>query len=184
MVQLEDYIPVVGQSTVDELSLLARRLEGKQIQNINSTAVGGGVAEILTRMIPLLNQMGVQARWEVIKGDEKFFVVTKKFHNGLHGVPVAVSNDEYDWFMEVNRQNAREFQFADIVFVHDPQPVALVERRNETGGKWVWRCHIDFSKPDKNIWKFLEQHIIRYDAAVFSAPAFARRLPIPQVLIS
>ncbi|HEY5615577.1 MAG TPA: glycosyltransferase [Bacteroidota bacterium] len=184
MVKLEDYIPIVGASTVDELRLLAKHLEQKKIQNINSTAVGGGVAEILTRMIPLLNQMGVQARWDVIKGDEKFFAVTKKFHNGLHGVPTTVSNDEYEWFLEINRQNAEQMQFEDVVFVHDPQPVALIEKRQHIGKNWIWRCHIDFSKPDKNIWKFLEQYITRYDSAVFSAPAFARRLPIPQVLIA
>ncbi|HEY4613043.1 MAG TPA: glycosyltransferase [Bacteroidota bacterium] len=184
MVKLEDYIPIVGKPVVDELAMLARHLEGKQIQNINSTAVGGGVAEILTRMIPLLNQMGVQARWDVIKGDEKFFVVTKKFHNGLHGVPVSVTDDEYEWFLDMNRQNAEQMQFGDVVFIHDPQPVALVEKRQQLGRNWIWRCHIDFSRPDKNIWKFLEQFITRYDAAVFSAPAFARRLPIPQVLIA
>lgn len=184
MLRIEDYTPIVGQSTIDELFLLAKHLEGKHIQNINSTAVGGGVAEILSRMVPLLNQLGVQARWDVIKGDEKFFVTTKKFHNGLHGLPVTVSSDEYEWFLEVNRQNARELPFAEIVFIHDPQPVVLVEQRKQAGGRWLWRCHIDFSKPDKQIWMFLQQFIAQYDAAVFSAPAFARRLPMPQVLIS
>ncbi len=184
MLQLEQYIPIVGKPTIDELFLLAKHLEGKSIQNINSTAVGGGVAEILTRMIPLLNQLGVQARWDVIKGDEKFFVVTKKIHNGLHGVPVSVSAEEFEWFVEINRENAKELQFADIVFVHDPQPIALVEQRSSHGGNWVWRCHIDFSRPDKTIWKFLERYIAQYEAAVFSAPAFARRLGIPQVLIA
>ena len=167
MVRIEDYIPIVGQPTIDELFHLSKHLEGKHIQNINSTAVGGGVAEILTRMIPLLNQLGVMARWDVIKGNEKFFVVTKKFHNGLHGVPVDVSKEEYDWFLEVNRENAAAMSFDDIVFVHDPQPVALIERRNDIGKNWIWRCHIDFSRPDKKIWRFLEQYITRYDAAVF-----------------
>ncbi len=184
MIKIEDYSPVVGQATIDELYLLAKSLEGKQIQNINSTAVGGGVAEILTRMIPLLNQLGVQARWDVIKGDEKFFGTTKKMHNGLHGVPAEISDDEYEWFLEVNRKNAEEISFGDIVYVHDPQPIALIEKRAQLGKNWVWRCHIDFSKPVQSIWKFLAQFIKRYDAAVFSAPAFARKLPIPQVLIS
>jgi trehalose synthase len=184
MVRIEDYAPIVGQPVVDELFQLAEHIKGKRVQNINSTAVGGGVAEILTRVIPLLNQLGVLARWDVIKGNEKFFVVTKKFHNGLHGVPVDISKEEYDWFLEVNRQNAAEMSFEDIVFVHDPQPVALVEQRKNIGKNWIWRCHIDFSRPDKNIWKFLEQYILRYDAAVFSAPAFARKLSIPQVLIA
>jgi trehalose synthase len=184
MIRIEDYIPIVGSATVDELGLLANRLRGTTIQNINSTAVGGGVAEILSRMIPLLGQLGVKAVWDVIKGDEKFFVTTKKFHNGLHGVPVEVAPDEYAHFLEVNRDNADQFKFADIVFVHDPQPIALVEKREAVGKKWVWRCHIDFSRPDPAIWDFLKRFIVRYDSTVFSAPAFAQKLPIPQVLIA
>jgi trehalose synthase len=183
MVRIEDYTEIVGQPTIDELFHLSKHLEGKRIQNVNSTAVGGGVAEILTRMIPLLNQLGVQARWDVIKGNEKFFVVTKKFHNGLHGVPVSVSKEEFEWFQEVNRENAAEMSFEDIVFIHDPQPIGLIERRKDVGRNWIWRCHIDFSRPDKTIWDFLERYIRLYDSAVFSAPSFARRLSIPQVLV-
>ena len=184
MIHIEDYIPIVGQATVDELGLLADRLRGKAIQNINSTAVGGGVAEILSRMIPLLSQLGVSAAWDVIKGDEKFFAVTKKFHNGLHGVPVEIEAGEYAHFIEVNRYNAEQIRFGDIVFVHDPQPIALVEKRGAIGKNWLWRCHIDFSRPDPKIWEFLRQFIPRYDAAVFSAPAFSQKLSIPQVLIA
>ena len=183
MTKIEEYAPIIGQSALDDLFLLASRLQGKSIQNINSTAVGGGVAEILTRMIPLLKELGVDARWDVIKGNEKVFAVTKKFHNGLHGVPVEVGDEELEGFLEANRENAAEMQFADIVFVHDPQPIALVEKRKEIGRNWIWRCHIDFSQPDPRIWKFLETYVNQYDAAVFSAPAFARELPIPQVLI-
>jgi trehalose synthase len=184
MIRIEDYIPIVGQATVEELGLLADRLRGKAIQNINSTAVGGGVAEILSRMIPLLSQLGVSAAWDVIKGDEKFFAITKKFHNGLHGVPVEIDAGEYAHFLEVNRYNAEQIRFGDIVFVHDPQPIALVEKRAAIGKNWLWRCHIDFSRPDPKIWEFLRQFIPRYDAAVFSAPAFSQKLPIPQVLIA
>jgi trehalose synthase len=184
MTHIEEYAPIVGQATVEELRLLAERLRGKTIQNINSTSVGGGVAEILSRMIPLLKELGVEARWDVIKGDEKYFVTTKKFHNGLHGVAVEVGADEYAYFLEVNRYNADEFQFGDVVFVHDPQPIALVEKRAALGKHWVWRCHIDFSSPDPQIWEFLRQFVLDYQAAVFSAPAFSRQLPIPQVLIA
>jgi len=184
MIRIEDYVPIVGEATVEELFLLAERLRGKTIQNINSTAVGGGVAEILSRMIPLLDQVGVKATWDVIKGDEKFYVTTKKFHNGLHGVPVEIGADEYEHFVEVNRYNAEQFRFADIVFVHDPQPVALIEKRRTLGKNWVWRCHIDFSRPDPKIWDFLQRYIVEYDSAVFSAPAFSQKLAIPQVLIA
>jgi trehalose synthase len=184
MPAIEEYQNIVGPAAIDELYRLAGHLRGQVVQNINSTAVGGGVAEILNRMIPLLRQLGVEARWDVIKGDEHFFVVTKKFHNALHGVPVEVNQGELDLFIEVNKRNAAEMQFADIVFVHDPQPIALVNERYAQGKHWIWRCHIDFSQPEPRIWQFLEKYIRQYDAAVFSAPAFGRPLPIPQVLIS
>ncbi len=184
MARIEDYVPIVGQAAVDELLLLARHLEGKTIQNINSTAVGGGVAEILSRIVPLMKRGGLDVRWDVIKGDERFFSITKKMHNGLHGVAVAISESEEEYFLDVNRENADALSFADFVVVHDPQPIALVDRRTVVGGRWAWRCHIDFSKPDAKIWNFLERFVRVYDVAIFSAPAFARDLPIPQVLIS
>ena len=184
MVRIEDYAPTVGAAGIEELKLLADRLRGKTLQNVNSTAVGGGVAEILSRMIPLLNQLGVDAVWHVIKGDEKFFATTKKIHNGLHGVPVEIRPEEYEHFLEVNRENAEQMRFGDLVYVHDPQPIALVEKRDVVGKNWVWRCHIDFSQPNPEIWQFMKRFIDRYDAAVFSAPAFSQALPISQVLIT
>lgn len=174
----------MGEAPIKELYHLSERLQDVTIQHINSTAVGGGVAEILTRMIPLLKQLGVTTRWDVIRGNEKFFSTTKKMHNGVHGVRTEISDEEYEHFLAVNRENAEDMTFGDIVFVHDPRPIALVERREVIGRRWLWRCHIDFSRPDPGIWRFLEGSIPRYDAAVFSAPAFARALPIPQVLIS
>lgn len=182
---IKDYAAIVGQSIIDELFLLAERLKGKTVQNINSTAVGGGVAEILTRMIPLLKQLGVEARWDVIKGDERFFNITKKMHNALHGVSTAFTSDDFDYFLAINRENAQNLgTFADAVFVHDPQPIALVEKKKEQGHKWAWRCHIDFTQPQTDVISFLEDYIGQYDAAVFSAPAFSRPLKIPQMLIS
>jgi trehalose synthase len=184
MLGIDNYIPIVGQGVIDELRFLAERLEGRKIQNINSTAVGGGVAEILTRMIPLLKQIGVNAYWDVIKGNDRFFAITKKFHNALHGVDIKILKDEYDYFLEVNRQNAGEMpQWGDIVFVHDPQPIALVEIKQNIGNKWIWRCHIDFTQPQSDIINFLNNYIEMYDSAVFSAPAFSRDLSIPQLLI-
>lgn len=184
MPRIEDYTTLVGKPAIDELLLFADRLQGKTIQNINSTSVGGGVAEILSRMVPLMKQLGLDVRWNVIKGNEKFFVITKKLHNALHGVPVEISDDEFEYFLVINHENIGELDSSDIVVVHDPQPVALIERRQELAGRWVWRCHIDFSKPEPRTWRFLEHYVQQYDAAVFSAPAFARDLPIPQVLIS
>lgn len=183
MAKIEDYIPIVGKPVIDDLRLLGQRLTGKVVQNINSTSMGGGVAEILNCMIPLLKELGVDARWDVIKGGEQFFEVTKKFHNALHGRPEEISRRDIDVFLDTNRRNAEEIQsYGDIVFVHDPQPVALVDRKS--GNKWVWRCHVDVSSPDQRVWKFIKEFVVRYDAAVFSAPNFTQELPIRQFLIS
>lgn len=183
--KLQDYVPIVGRSTIEELSALAGKLSGKVLQNINSTFTGGGVAEILTRMVPLLNQLGVNTRWTTIKGSEEFFSVTKKFHNALHGRKEHISPEDYSLFLEVNKRNTEKLEFqGDIIFIHDPQPVALVTEKKELGEKWIWRCHIDVSNPDRKVWEFVRNFIIEYDAAVFSAPNFAQQLPIRQFLIS
>ena len=183
MIKLEDYIPVVGQSVIDDLRLISENLRGKVVQNINSTPVGGGVAEILNRMVPLLKEMGIDARWDVIKGGKQFFEVTKKFHNALHGKPEEITSYDFEVFMETGRANLEELDtYGDIVFVHDPQPITLVQKRAEN--RWVWRCHIDVSHPNMEVWNFLKDFIVRYDASVFSAPGFSQPLPIRQFLIS
>lgn len=185
MATLEDYAQHVGSETIEELKLVASRLSGVVVQNINSTAVGGGVAEILMRMVPLLHELGINARWDVIKGGERFFEVTKKMHNALHGQRVEFSKDEIDLFLETSEMNEKEMHLhGDIMFIHDPQPCALIRRKKDLGRKWIWRCHIDFSRPDPFTWKFLKEYIEQYDVSVFSAPSFARELSIPQALIS
>lgn len=183
MASIEEYISIVGQSIVDDLRLLAERLKGKIIQHINSTSVGGGVAEILNCMVPLLRELGVDVRWDLIKGGEQFFAVTKKFHNALHGRPEEIGQRDFDIFMETNQKNIEEVNtYGDIVFVHDPQPIALIKKK--TSNKWLWRCHIDISNPNQRVWEFLRDFVVDYDAAVFSAPAFSQKLPIRQFLIS
>jgi len=185
MSRISDYEPIVGAEVINELKMLAEKLEGRVIQNINSTSVGGGVAEILGRMVPLQRDLGVDARWDVIKGGEKYFQVTKKFHNALHGSKVEISKDDYEIFLETTRANIEQIDFyGDIVFIHDPQPVGLVEKKKYLKNRWVWRCHIDFTNPDPGIWNFIKSFVEQYDGSVFSAPAFARQLPIRQFLIS
>lgn len=180
---IDRYKPIVGPSIIEDLKLLGHKLQGKRIQHINSTAVGGGVAEILNRMVPLLRELGVDTRWDVIKGGDDFFQVTKKFHNLLHGGSDGITVDDFKAFLETSQINAEEIACdGDIVFVHDPQPVALVQNRKEN--KWIWRCHVDVSNPNPVVWKFLRDYIVRYDAAVFSAPAFAQQLPIRQILVA
>ncbi|MBI4833761.1 MAG: glycosyltransferase [Planctomycetes bacterium] len=185
MSKLQDYNRIIGQEVLDELFLLGNKLEGLTVQNINSTAVGGGVAEILNRMIPLLKEVGINARWDVIKGGEQFFSMTKKMHNAMHGQKESFTDDEFDLFREVNNANLREMDFAgDIIFIHDPQPIALIEKRKEIGRNWLWRCHIDSSAPLPAVWQFLLPYIEQYDAAVFSAPAYAQPIKIKQLLIA
>ncbi|MDD5557835.1 MAG: glycosyltransferase [bacterium] len=183
MPALDDYAPIVGTAVLDDLRLLADRLRGRVVQFVNSTAVGGGVAEILNRMVPLLRDLGVDARWDVIKGGDRFFNVTKKIHNALHGKVEEFGEEDVEAFMETSRRNIAELEtYGDVVFIHDPQPIALVEKKAHD--RWIWRCHVDVSAPDRRVWEFLEGFITRYDAAVFSAPSFSQRLPIRQFLVA
>jgi len=185
-VDINDYAPIIGQPVLDELRLLASCMEGKVIQNINSTAVGGGVAEILVHMIPLLKQLGIDARWDVIKGNERFFTITKNIHNALHGKDIELSPEDIAIFLEVNRANAAEMEFSsDIVFIHDPQPISLIENKPANGAKWIWRCHIDIVEAALPAIDFVKTYANRYSAAVFSSPTFSRPdFIIPQALIS
>ncbi|MFI5364830.1 MAG: glycosyltransferase [Candidatus Binatia bacterium] len=185
MSQLDQYEEFVGSGTLDELRLLARRLEGKRIVTVNSTAVGGGVAEILNRLVPLSHEMGINIRWDVIKGGDDFFAVTKRMHNALHGKAEVFTARDYEVFRETTRRNLDMMDLdADIVFIHDPQPAGLIAARHADRGRWVWRCHIDVSAPQPDVWDFLAGDIARYDATVFSAPQFARDLACPQVMIA
>ncbi len=181
---LSDYEPIVGEQVLDELRLLARKLEGKRVLHVNSTAVGGGVAEILNRMVPLLNELGVDCRWEVIKGGEAFYAVTKKMHNALHGTGQTFHPEDFSLFEQVQKDNLQAMALdGDIVFIHDPQPIGLIHKKAAGNAKWLWRCHVDVSMPDPTVWAFLRPFVEQYDKAVFSAPAFSQQLLIPQALI-
>jgi trehalose synthase len=183
MSHIDDYREVVPKGTVDFLKRLAEQVKGRKILHINSTNLGGGVAEMLRSHIPLLQDVGIEAQWQTISGAEEFFNITKSFHNALQGQDQHLSQQMLQTYLEVNRENARRLSFdADYVVIHDPQPAALIESRL-TKSKWVWRCHIDISRPQWKVWSFLKQFVANYDAAIFSLPRFAQRLPIPQFLI-
>jgi len=133
---LQAYEPFVGAATIEDLRLLGEQLRGRQVQHVNSTAVGGGVAEILTRLTPLLREVGLDARWDVIRGGEQFFAVTKTIHNALHGQPGALSDHDIAVFRETTEENLRTLVLSDdIVFIHDPQPAGLIQRR-APGSRW------------------------------------------------
>ncbi len=183
MTKIEEYIPIVGEAVISDLKLLAEKLKGKTVQQVNSTAVGGGVAEILNKMVPLLNEFGINTKWEVIKGGEGFFTATKKFHNALHGSPEEITDHDFEVFLETSKKNIEELNiYADIVVIHDPQPIALI--RKKTNNKWIWRCHIDVSNPNQKVWDFLRDFMTQYDSSIFSSPNFAQNLPIRQFLIA
>jgi trehalose synthase len=182
--QLDAYAAVVGESEIGALRVFARQLQGRRVKMVNSTSVGGGVAEILNRLVPLLDELGIATRWDVLKGGNQFFAVTKAFHNALHGAPYDGHPDWFDLFLATNEENRRHMEFdEDIVVIHDPQPVALVQARDGSKGRWIWRCHIDLSHPSREVWDFLRPFVERYDASVFSDPAFTQGLKIPQYLV-
>jgi len=150
---------------------------------VNSTAMGGGVAEMLNRLIPLLNELEVTTHWDVITGGNDFFEVTKAFHNALHGGEYVLTKEAREIFLMYNEQNRQRIQFSEDLFVmHDPQPAGLIRARERSGGRWIWRCHIDLSNPHPDVWGFLRPMIEEYDAAIFSSPSFARQLATLQYL--
>ena len=182
-VPLDDYSGVVGAGEIDEMRALANPLSGRTVQMVNSTAVGGGVAEMLNRLVPLAEELGLNIRWEVMTGGDDFFEVTKAFHNALHGEAYHPEPAHFEIFRAYNEQNVKRIPLdAEFVIIHDLQPAGLIEARQQKAGRWIWRCHIDLSHPNPSVWSFLESYVSQYDGAIFSSPQFARQLPIPQHL--
>ena len=182
--KLKDYEEIVGQEALSELAFLGEKVGKRRVLHISSTREGGGVAEILHRLIPLLNELGVEARWEVMEGRTEFFEVTKAFHNALQGQELSFSQDMLDTYLITNHDNARRIDLdADLIMVHDPQPAAMVRHRDKDQ-KWVWRCHIDLSHPHPKLWNYLGAYISKYDASVFHMAKFTQKLDIPQFVIT
>lgn len=184
---LEQYAEVAGHDAVDYLCQLAAPLAGARVVHVNSTREGGGVAEILNKMVPLMEAVGLRARWEVISGDDDFYRCTKGFHNALQGEPVVLPDALLRAYEQTNARNAEALrevlEQADFVVIHDPQPAPLITHCPNRRGKWVWRCHIDASHPDRRVWRYLRPWVAPYDASIFSLAEFARALPHPQYLI-
>lgn len=182
-IPLDDYAELLGAGEIEELRALAKPLRGRSMEMINSTAVGGGVAEILTRLVPLAEELELNFKWDIMSGGQDFFDVTKAFHNALHGAPYHASQKDFDIFLEYNRRNRASLPLdAEFVVIHDPQPAGLIDARPTGKNHWVWRCHIDLSHPNHAVWDFLEKFVARYDGTMFSSPEFSRQLPIPQYL--
>ncbi|MSO37781.1 MAG: glycosyltransferase [Acidimicrobiia bacterium] len=175
---LADYETVVGAETIEQIKALAEPFRGARILHINATAYGGGVAELLATHIPLLQSLGINAEWQVMHGSDEFFAVTKAIHNGLQGADVKWTADMARIYLEKVLDNALLLEGEwDYIVAHDPQPAAILSLAGNSGltsntTKWIWRCHIDLTAANEEVWDFLLPHVRRYDASVFTMPEF------------
>lgn len=179
------YRGVAPDSVLDEVVQRAKHLQGVRVLHINATAYGGGVSELLRSVVPLVNDLGLIADWKTISGDHAFFQITKAIHNGLQGDPHGLSAEDRSVYVATSKANAARLEEEyDVVFVHDPQPAALPALRGKGDARWVWRCHIDTSRPNPDVWEFLRPFLDVYDAAVFTIKEFVPpAFPLPRVEI-
>ncbi|MGQ9467903.1 MAG: glycosyltransferase [Anaerolineae bacterium] len=168
--RLADYLPIVGEEAIAEIAELAAPLRGARVVHINATAFGGGVAEILQTLVPLMRDVGLEAEWRVIEGADEFFNVTKACHNGLQGMDIPFTEGMKAVWQRYNEMNAARLEGGyDFIVVHDPQPAGLLHYRGRAAAKhWVWRCHIDTSRPNPAYWDFFAPYITAYDAGIFT----------------
>jgi trehalose synthase len=173
---LDRYLPVVGERKIDEIRALAENLKGKSVCHVNSASFGGGVAEILRRIVPLLRDVGLEAEWKVIKGSSEFFSITKKIHNGLQSMNIPFTDRMKKTYLECNRENARELDLHhDFVVIHDAQPAAIINDFKARPNKWIWRCHVDLSNPNPEFMHFLNPIIFQYDGLIFSMENYVQK---------
>ena len=183
LITVEDYEPLVGAETVERILRKASLLHDLHVAHVNSTYYGGGVAELLSSLTLLMNGAGIKTGWRVIQGRPDFFSITKKMHNALQGADIHLTDLKLHIYEEVAFENAvRNHLDHDVVIVHDPQPLPLI-RHYRKNSPWIWRCHIDLSAPNMELWKYLRPLIERYDAVVLSSPEYAQKLDVSQRFI-
>ena len=174
-ISLENYGSVVGLEYLNAIRTLAEGLTGSSLVNVNSTSFGGGVSEILHRLVPLIKDVGMDAEWKVAMGDKEFFNVTKTFHNALQGGEMLLTEEMEKIYLRRNEFNSTLLSLDyDYIVIHDPQPLALIKYIEERRGRWIWRCHIDLSQPNKEFWNFLEPFFANYDAFIFSLKEYVK----------
>jgi trehalose synthase len=167
--RLDSYVPSCGAATIDEIRELAAPLIGARILHINATPYGGGVAELLRSKVPLLQDLGVDATWKLITGDDAFFSTTKAIHNGLQGAPTGLTEAQWKSYCDITKETAAQLDGTyDVIVVHDPQPLAIADLAHAHSRQWVWRCHVDTSDPNPDVWASLRRLLDPYDAAVFT----------------
>jgi trehalose synthase len=181
MIGIRRYAAIAGEDAIEHLRQLGDILRGVRVLHVNSTKEGGGVAEILEKLVPLMQELGIDAQWEIITGSDEFFVCTKRMHNALQGNAIDIPKALLNVYEETNARNAErlreKLEAADIVFIHDPQPAPLLKLCPNRQGKWIWRCHIDVSRPYRSVWKYLNGYVQGYEASIFSLADFAPHLP-------
>jgi len=181
-VNIRDYEGIAEPGDIRAIERMASRFEGRKMLHVNSTASGGGVAELLARMVPLFKGLGLDVRWEVMQATLPFFEATKNIHNALQGQGAPLTREMWETYRAVNRENAERIDLdADFTVIHDPQPAMFIDYRKR--GEWVWRCHIDISAPEQATWHFLKEMVQRYSGSIFSVANFAQSLPIEQFLM-
>lgn len=186
MISIKDYKHIVGEEKIEEIKELSNGLVGRHITNINATASGGGVAEILNSLVLLLNELNINVGWRLIKGNNTFFNITKGFHNAMQGENYHLTSMKKEIYQEEVERNAimNHFWDHDLVIVHDPQPLAMINYYKKRRQPWVWRCHIDITKPNKDVWKYLSNDIKKYDGMIVSMRKYKKKsLKIPQFII-
>ncbi|BAS29129.1 glycosyltransferase [Limnochorda pilosa] len=183
--RVEAYAPLAGEAVVERIRALARPLVGLRVAHVNATAYGGGVVELLFPLVGLLNGVGIPTDWWVMEGTDAFFRVTKTAHNGLQGADVVIDGPMQETYREVNVANSRfDWDAYDVVVIHDPQPAALASLVEHRRGRWIWRCHIDLSRPNPGVWSWIRPYLTAYDGAIFSlAPYVQPDLSLPLVAI-
>ncbi len=181
--RLEDYREVAPQGTIELLLRLAERLQGRRFLHVNASRFGGGSPELLSRLVPILQDLGIEAAWEVIVGDPEFYAAVRALEGAVAGQETNVPEEKLRAYAEAAAFNAPKLPLdADLTMVHDLAPLPLIRHRS-TRGRWAWNCHLDLARAQRRVWHILRQEVARYDAAVFPLPRFAQRLPIPMLIL-
>ncbi len=184
MKQMEDYLPIVGEKVIYDIFKKASKLYNKHLVHVNSTFIGGGVAEILNNLVPLTNDTGLDAGWRVLHGNLAFYDITKRMHNALQGSEESFNEEDKDTYLRVNKAFATYTHFDhDCIFIHDPQPLSLVKYIKKQQ-PWIWRCHIDLTNPNPEFWEFIKPFILRYDLMIVSAEQYKKDdIPVEQRIV-
>lgn len=181
LTHLEDYLPIIGEASVERIHDKAEPLRDLHVTHVNSTYYGGGVAELLTSLTLLMNSIGIKTGWRAIQGSPDYFSVTKKMHNALQGKSINLTEMKKSIYEDVIHQNAiRSHLDHDVVVIHDPQPLPMIEHYRKRG-PWIWRCHVDLSEPHQGLWQYLTQYIEQYDAVIFTLEQYRQKLKTPQL---